>query len=592
MKRKRLLTIIIIASCGILLILTGFLSWKLYFEKYKIFKNQEKQILGVAKRYYSLNKQYLPNIGEARDIKLQTLYDGGHISDLYIPKTTKLCNSNSWVRVYHNDKDEYIYTTYLECGKYSSKIDHVGPEITLNGNSKMVIGIGSKYEELGVSKVVDNHDGKIDTKNVVIDSSMVNTSKVGVYDVNYLVFDKAFNKTVVTRKVIVTYNLTNVTRENTDGSNYYKGMNVNNYILFSGMLYRIINANDDGSIRIISDEAITNLRMNHTVYENSNVDTWLNNIYYSSLHNANDYLIDGTYCVGNINSTTDYSSECSTTIKAKVGLLNIGDYSKTFLNGGSYLSEANSFAFGNKIADNYAEAPINSNAGISSKTLAPIRPVLTLRSNLYIISGKGTVNNPYKLDDYDYGKNNQLLNKRITGEYVKYSGLDFRIIGLDSNNNVRLIMASPWKVQPSNRKLELHVDDYNKITTMLNNDYLDYINSSKLVTMDYFMPVNDFGLKYTDFTKEKKTGKVFLPNTYELFAAPGADEENRNSIFLYNDRSLNSDLIFMANGVNGKAFELSKSDFNNYSIRAVITLSGNLKINGGNGTKQNPYLVK
>ena len=98
-----------------------------------------------------------------------------------------------------------------------SSIDHTGPEIKLNGSEEVTIGLGSKYKEEGVKSVVDNTDGKLDVKDVVIKGN-VDTSKVGTYEVEYVAFDSLKNRTSVTRKVNVINNLNSVVKKALNGA--------------------------------------------------------------------------------------------------------------------------------------------------------------------------------------------------------------------------------------------------------------------------------------------------------------------------------------------------------------------------------------
>lgn len=598
---KKWIKSIVLASVGGLLLIGGLLSWNLYFSKFKIFYDQEKLFLETVERYYSMNQNFLPKTGETREITLQDMYNGDHINDLIIPKTNKLCDSNSWVRVYKNEDNEYEYTTYLKCGKFESDVDHVGPEVVLNGESTIYISFGNTYQELGVKSVVDDNDGKIDINNVVIDSSNVNTSKIGNYKVTYTVRDKAYNKTVVTRKVVVAENLTEVVRNATDDTNYYRGNVENNYLLFSGMLFRIVNVNDDGSVKLISDSSISYLRFNHTSYLNSNIDTWLKNVFYEIIYDK-EYLLDKEYCVGGVSSSNNLSNSCGEIITSKIGLLSVNDYNSTFLNEMSFLDNGSGyFALGHKLGDyNYLVAPMNLDNGIQSTILAPIRPVITLKSDLLVKNGNGTSNNPYKLNDYKYGEQNDLLNERIIGEYVEYSGLKFRILGLDKNKNVKVIMADPLLIQPNNQRITVSLSDNIKFDIneqnnhgyVLNSDYLDYIDNKYLVNMEYEIPLNDASLNYNQYQNEKVKGKILLSKTYELFSAIDNAYNNRTSTYLYIDQSTIKNNVFLSTGGNTLAYEMSENNFSSYDIKAVMTLKGNVKLNGGNGTVDSPYRLK
>ena len=358
---KKNIKSIILIIVGFILILSGYLSWNFYFSKYDIFNKQEKLFLDTVKRYYDFNSNQLPKKNETREINLQELYDGNHIEALYIPKTRKLCDTNSWVRVYQNDDGTFEYTVYLKCGKYESNTDHTGPEITLNGDINTILAFGSSYIEPGVNKIVDKEEGIIDNSQVIIDSSNVDTSKVGTYKVTYIVRDKAYNKTVVTRNVIVARNLTEVVKSSTDDSNYYKGLNVNNYLLFSGMLFRIVNVNDDGSVKIVTNSSMANVNygVEGANFDSSNIKDWLNNYFYSKLYNT-DYLVkDNTFAMS-------FDNDLSIFLKAKYVIQNclggIFSWTSTYdqaniLARAMYLAIHDMYNFEDELRDIYGDVP-------------------------------------------------------------------------------------------------------------------------------------------------------------------------------------------------------------------------------------------
>ena len=587
---------VIIGGSGLGLLIIGLLSWTFIFSKFQIFDKQERLFTKAAIRYYEYHKQALPRDGESRDITLQDLYDKELINDIYVPKTKKTCDVNSWVRVYKDKDGEYKYLTYLKCGRFSSHIDHEGPKITLNGDAVSYIPYNTEYQEQGVKEVIDNKDKKIDIAKVVIDSSLVNTKKLGTYNVTYTVKDSKYNKTIVTRQVIVSKGFSDTVKANTSADGYYKGIS-NNYVLFSGMLFRIVKVNEDNSVKLILDQPVNNMRANYEDYKLSGINTWLNNVFYNSLV-SNNYLVKSTYCVGDIKSLGDYSDYCSKTIKANVGLLDVDEYKNTFEgNTSSILST--SFMLGHLIGDKYADATFSdyNSDGTANTILAPIRPVITVSSGLNILSGDGSYDKPYKLNDYSYAKKASKLNSRIIGEYFTYSGLNFRIIGYDGEN-VRAIMASGWTVKPNNNQLYI---SYNKAVNatfdlknennpayIINNEYLDYIDTKSIVDTTYLIPTNDSKLTYNKYKTKKVTAKIVLPTTYELFSNVGSE----GYMYTYIDKSTTDQLLFMANSSTGKVFEISKDDFEEYAIKAVITVKGNLRIESGKGTKISPYKLR
>lgn len=589
---------VILTGSGLGLILIGVISWNLIFVKYYDFAQKEKKFIKAAERYYEFHKQFLPKKNESKDLTLQDLYDLDQLDDLYVPKSRKMCDvNNSWVRVFNNN-GEYEYYSYLKCGKYQSRTDHEGPEITLKGESKIVVALGSTFEDPGIKKVIDNKDGEIDIKNVVIDSSNLNTNKIGNYTITYTVKDSHYNKTIITRKITVSKGLTDTVKATANPNGYYIGTS-DNYVLFSGMLWRIVKVNEDGTVKIILNESTANLRANYEKYKDSNIDTWLNKVFYKALKGTNKYIVNTDYCVGNINSMNDYSNYCSETIKSKVGLLDINDYLNTFGGNASSII-AKSFMLSHKIGNNYADGTFDDTKpdGTDSAILAPIRPVITLTNDLSILSGNGTYKNPYKLNDYSYANKTDKINTRLIGEYIEYSGLIFRINNVDKDKNVQLILAGEWIVKPNDTSLYISTDkidewkfdleDENNPAYLMNNDYLDYINTKNIVTTEYEIPTNDPSVKYNKYKTKKVKAKIVLPKTYDLFSSAG----DAKYVYAYLDNSTNKNLLFMANTANGKVFELGKNDFNTYSLKIVLTIKGDLRIESGKGTVNSPYKLK
>ena len=604
-KNKYIKKVGILIVLSLAIFLLTYVLWELLFSKYYIFKQQENMFLDAVKKYYSYKENLLPEKGEIREIKLEKLFLENRIEALNVPKTNTLCDTDSWVRVYHNENGEYVYYTYLKCGKYESSIDHIGPVITLNGESEIIINHGQPYKELGVKSVSDNIDGKIDLSKVEIDSSKVDINKTGTYKVVYKVRDSLNNQTKVTRNVIVAKNLTEVVKTETDDSNYYKGQVDDNYVQFSGMLFRIINVNTDGSVKLISEDITNYLRYTDDKYKDSNIDKWLNSVFLPSITSSN-YLVQSDYCVGSIASTQDTTNSCSEKITSKVGLLSIDEYNKTLANGISSINHNNNTysVLANKtnnetlVVNEYKQV-----VTINNILLPPIKPVITVKANIYITSGDGSKTNPYKLEDYTYGKEHDKINTRIVGEYFNYSGVTFRIIGKDSKNNVKAIMTEPLMNNTTNVPLMVSLYGinnykYNNADTnnpgyIINNNYIDYINEKSLLSGDYKIITNEMNVSYDKFKSTKTTTKLMLASTLDLFSGLNISfENNSRKIQLFSDVSPTENSIFMLNVIDGMGFEVPKSSYDNYAFRLVTILNGNLTLASGRGTHNSPYILK
>ncbi len=594
---------------GLALILVGWLSWVFFFSRYYIFHNQEKDFLDAAKRYYEFNEMYLPKKGETREITLQNLYDSEHINTLYIPKTRKTCDSEqSWVRVYQNEDGEYQYATYLKCGRFQSHIDHDGPEITLNGDIDIIIPLGSEYQELGVSKVYDKKDGDLDASLVTIDSSSVDITKIGTYPVTYTVRDHSFNKTVVTRNVTVAQNLTDIVRNNTDDSNYYRGLNPNNYLLFSGMLFRIVNVNEDGSVKIVSYDNISNIPYGplETDYDKSNIPVWLNKAFYNSLNNPDQYVVqDSKWCLDYADFENYVSDTCTTTTTNKVGLLTLSDWNKSMENGATYLNTVGEYWLLTRQNAHYVYIHSMMSGGIDevkSTSLNGAKPALNLKSGLYITSGNGTSGNPYRLGDYSYGKTHDLVNSRLVGEYINYSGMIFRIGGFDEDHNTKLVSVlylgnlSTQKYFYSSYQNEDNIMKFNpkqegNIGYQLNNEYIDFIDDSLIVNHDYSLYQYDENVDYTHYKVDSTfKSKLSIPSSFELFS--GVNESYNSQVNYWLLDYVDEQNAFMINSSNGRTFNIGKGFYDSNAFKIVFYLKNTAKISSGNGTSVDPYYVK
>ena len=130
------------------------------------------------------------------------------------------------------------------------KEDKESPTITLNGNSKYKISLGSKYSEKGYS-AIDNCDGDISSSVEV--TSNLNVNKIGNYEITYKVKDGSGNEVAATRKIEVVDN----TKSN-DYVNIVIGPTYINGILIVNKKYSI--PKDFGGINSTANNALYNLQ--------------------------------------------------------------------------------------------------------------------------------------------------------------------------------------------------------------------------------------------------------------------------------------------------------------------------------------------
>ena len=175
-------------------------------------------------------------------------------------------------------------------------------------------------------------------------------------------------------------------------------------------MWRIISHNQDGSIKIISNDKTASLAFDekgNTIFNSSSLNNYLNNQFYNNLKNIEIKKSD--FCL-NYNQ-----NKCIKTVNITVGLLTIEDYqnasnnlncqndNKISCKESNYLSK---FSINN--GPEYTLNTTNENIyiikdgiidTINPKEKLNIRPVITITNTSKIIGGSGTKENPYIIDE-------------------------------------------------------------------------------------------------------------------------------------------------------------------------------------------------
>ncbi|MBE6157429.1 MAG: DUF5011 domain-containing protein [Firmicutes bacterium] len=567
------------------------------------FKGNEKKMLEASKRYFEVNSNELPTGDRTKTIYLKDLYSKAFLKeDFYIPLTKKACSvTKSWTKV-RKVNGEYRYYVYLKCGVVSSIIDHKGPEITLNGDDTVYVDLGEEYKELGVKSVTDNKDGNIDINNVTIDSKNVNTKKIGSYNVTYTVSDSINNTTVKVRKVKVVSRIKKTVQKSTNNLGYYKGENPNNYIYFSGMLFRIVDV-DRNNVRIIADQDIANVNYD-------GIEKWLDNYYYNHLtENSKKLIVENKYCNMNITDKNLNTTECSSyTSKRKSYIASITDVNKSMVNGISYLKPETISWVSNKLNDKNAYVTRNefygSEYGKNYITMDKtgnygVRPIITIKGDSLIKDGNGTFNNPYYLGDYKTGKSGSSLNKRITGEYIKYSGYLWRIIEVDNDGTTKVILDTILSDDTARVEICYDTNGSSKIYNAEEKGNIGYFIANKVnkyIDVKYFVkkeikaPVYKEKINYgKEVSYKKSNAKTFAPDMYEMFSAASMYSESMHSYWLINS-SKAKEIKAIVSDI-GVVFDEKIPDADQFGIRVVGYMNKNIQIVNGDGTINNPYVI-
>ena len=581
----------------ITVVIVGLFVWFLVLSPYITFKQNENAMVKAAKRYYEINLDKLPTGTRISTVTLQTLSRESYIDkDFYVPFSKKPCSiTESWVKVKHTDSG-YKYYVYLECGVLKSATDHKGPTITLNGKDEITINKDEKYEEPGVKKVVDNTDGKMDVKDVTIDSSKVDTSKVGTYKVTYTALDSFKNKTEKVRTVKVVQELEHTIKKDTNNTGVYTGAVENNYIRFSGNLFRIVSV-ENGNVKIVSAEDVSNVNY-------SGLDQWLEYYYDHLADSSKEYIVKTKYCNDKVTDTT--TKKCSSYTKEKdVYILSVEDVNNSVdTNAGeSYLYSSTIVWLANTKTDKESWATRSVFFGTSDKYSSfsknynlGIRPVITIKGSNLITSGTGTENDPYQIDDMKTGKPDENLNTRYSGEYIEYSNMLWRIVEVEKSGAIKVISNSNVPIA-GEKRISYDSSITNRIYNPNQKGNVGYVINQKVVdTIDekYFdkteieVPIYKKLAKYNKETTTKKYKvKFHAPDMYDLYTAQ--NNSLLSGYWLLNS-SQNQDVVYMISPI-GAVYNTGVPDSNTAGIRVIGYLNKNCKIVSGKGTEERPYKI-
>ena len=563
------------------------------------FKKMEKQVLDASKRYYEINENQLPTGNKIKKVTLRTLYDKDYIdSSLNIPFTNKSCNlENSFVRVTKLDA-EYKYNVYLECGIFRSSTDHKGPVIKLKGKDEVIVYQGEEYKDAGIESVKDNTDGKMDINDVDVDTSKVDTSKVGNYEVTYTAKDSLNNVTVKVRTVKVTQTLNNIVEKNTDSSKIYKGMQTTNYVQLDGILFKMVGVNSDGSVKLVSDEALASVDYN-------GIDSWLNDYFYEKLSDsAKEYIKkDSKWCIDTIDTTTNYTKCSKYTKKKAVGILSVIDYNNAKDDSGvSNLVNTTGVWTYNKNTENkswinsYYDPSQFKNVdykSVSNKQIANVKPAINIVEDAVVTSGDGTNTNPYILENNKVTtKKGEKISSAVTGSYISYSGYNWRVISSDEDGTTKVIMIDSLNSDTGNyyTVYDTKLNTYNP--TIKDNIGYKILNKiSGNIKTNYFVS-KEFSIKnYGNnvlYNKEKSTKdyklKLCLNSMFDLYSA-----NLTSGVSTWYQETSTKKLYINSASVGIVSTSFDSEELN--GIRLVGYLNKSIVIKGGTGTKEDPYTL-
>ena len=406
---------------------------------------------------------------------------------------------------------------------------------------------------------------------------------------------------------------------------FITGTNPNNYIWYSGKLWRAVSIDpSDNSVKLVTQWNISALSYNasyNTVFKDSYMEQWLNDTsvdgFLGNLREPDKFIKADS--VWNATMTTETTKpEKTTMVTDAVGLLNIYEYTMSYKNATSstgYLT--NGLYWWTLTPSSNSDVRNVHNNGYVDKpsptaSYGP-RPSINLKSDVKIIDGDGTVDNPYRLQGDNDSPTGKLLSTRYSGEYISFGTGEnnlYRIVSHENGTGTKITSAIPLKDNGSYKKLtfgsNVTFSKDNKIGTFLNGDYLtsgtyltsDQVNMIEDNTTWYLGTVGE-GTNYklakyqdktgSNLTTSTTTAKIGLLRIGELMAGQFDKSDNNTNYWTLTPDST-SHVCYVYNYG-------SSDNYYSYwsymlSSRPSMNLKSNVVITGGKGTKEEPFSIK
>ena len=399
------------------------------------------------------------------------------------------------------------------------------------------------------------------------------------------------------------------------------GTDPNNYIWYSGKLWRAVSVNNEAkTVKLVTQWNISSINYSNgsAAFEESYIQEWLNDTsvdgFLANLRDYEKFIVtdakwDATMDNRDLGSITRPNGESVST--NAVGLLNIYEYQSSN-NGGTNGYLNNRLLWYTLTSDSSNILAINISGYVNNDYLysGGVRPSINLKSNVKIVNGDGTIDNPYRLEgDNDTNLSGTKLNTRYSGEYIKFGIGEnnlYRIVSHETDGLTKITSAEPLKdsgtFKTSAFGSNATFSSTSTIGSFLNGDYLtDYVGSSysNMIEDNMTWYLGTVGsrknyklAKYVDETGSTLTSnitiaKVGLLRLGEQMA--GQFDRHVNNIDYW---TLTPDSTVNVRKVINLGNAVYDDPFINYGVRPSLNLKSNVIITSGDGTKNNPFEIE
>ena len=410
-----------------------------------------------------------------------------------------------------------------------------------------------------------------------------------------------------------------------DVDTFITGEDPNNYIWYSGKLWRAVSVNNEAkTTKLVTQWNISAITYSSgsTAFAGSYMEDWLNDTtvdgFLGNLRDYENFIV--TDAKWNATMTTSSSKPPETTIvEDAVGLLNYYEYATSYRGASSSTGYLNNGLYWWTLTP-YSSSRVRSVAnGGSYSNNSPssysngVRPSINLKSSVRIVDGDGTIDNPYRLNgDNDTNLSGAVLSSRYSGEYIKFGNDEnnlYRIVSHENGTGTKIVSAEPLKSSGEfitmNFGSTATFSSTNTIGTFLKGDYLtSYVDSTYIDMIEdsttWYLGTVGSGssysyknAKYTDasgtaITSNVAEAKVGLLRFGELMSGQ-FDRYGNNTYYWTLTPYSSSDVRYVGN--TGRSnYDSPSSDSN--GVRPSVNLKSNVQIVNGDGTLNSPFEIQ
>jgi len=352
------------------------------------------------------------------------------------------------------------------------------------------------------------------------------------------------------------------------GEYVYKGSNVDNYIIYSNLTWRILKTNTDGSIDIVLDDYINSMPWANRAktYLESDVHKYLNEYFIKYLDTS--YLAKTTICKDEVNNIKGFTCN-NKNEDYYVRLLSISEFlnSKT---DGTFISKENEVLWLNTVSSDKTWQINGTNLSLADTTrILGIKPVVKLKTGVALISGDGSKENPYLVEE----KNSDIH----VGSHVKL-GSDMYVVYNIDGDYLDLALS---RVLPVKYRFNVTGGEFNPT---LKGTMAYYFNTSLLNKMSYkdLLVEKDWNIgkyesSYSDVTSKTVKAKVGTLDIMDL----KFDNDLQDYFILTNDGAK----VYV---YGNESVIANPAVYQN--MRPAIRIK-KISPNGGDGSKENPFIL-